>query len=126
MIEAMACVTPVIAFRAGSVPEVVEEGVTGFIVDDEEQAIRAVNDLGRLDRRVVRARFEERFAASRMAKEYECRYRELLDRGGREVFERGQPDLAPHPVRLSGLLVELPIRRLTWRPFFPRRRLFFS
>jgi glycosyltransferase involved in cell wall biosynthesis len=80
MIEAMACGTPVIAFRSGSVPEVVEDGVTGFIVDGEEQAIRAVKELGQLDRRVIRARFEERFAASRMAKEYESRYCELVDR----------------------------------------------
>jgi len=80
MIEAMACGTPVIAFRSGSVPEVVEDGITGFIVDGEEQAIRAVKELGQLDRRVVRARFEERFAASRMAKEYESRYCELVDR----------------------------------------------
>jgi glycosyltransferase involved in cell wall biosynthesis len=63
MIEAMACGTPVIAYRSGSVPEVVEDGVTGFIVDNEEQAVRAVGDLGRLDRRKVRARFEERFSA---------------------------------------------------------------
>src|SRR3954465_3250903 len=82
MIEAMACGTPVIAYRSGSVPEVVEDGVTGFIVDGEEQAIRAVKELGLLDRRVVRARFEERFAASRMAKEYEARYRNLIARGG--------------------------------------------
>jgi glycosyltransferase involved in cell wall biosynthesis len=83
MIEAMACGTPVIAYRSGSVPEVVEDGVTGFIVDGEEQAIRAVKELGLLDRRVVRARFEERFAASRMAHEYETRYRNLIARGGR-------------------------------------------
>jgi glycosyltransferase involved in cell wall biosynthesis len=83
MIEAMACGTPVIAYRSGSVPEVVEDGVTGFIVDGQEQAIRAVKELGRLDRRVVRARFEERFAASRMAKEYETRYRDLVARGRR-------------------------------------------
>ncbi|MCS3892139.1 glycosyltransferase involved in cell wall biosynthesis [Bradyrhizobium japonicum USDA 38] len=89
MIEAMACGTPVIAYRSGSVPEVVEHGVTGFIVDGEEQAMRAVDQLERLDRRVVRARFEERFAASRMAKEYERRYRELLSRGLREGFEKG-------------------------------------
>ncbi|CUT11563.1 Glycosyltransferase [Bradyrhizobium sp.] len=83
MIEAMACGTPVIAYRSGSVPEVVEDGVTGFIVDGEEQAIRAVKELGRLDRRVIRVRFEERFAASRMAHEYETRYRNLIARGGR-------------------------------------------
>ncbi|OSI20451.1 glycosyltransferase family 4 protein [Bradyrhizobium canariense] len=80
MIEAMACGTPVIAYRSGSVPEVVEDGINGFIVDGEDQAIRAVKELGRLDRRVVRARFEERFAASRMANEYEARYRDLVAR----------------------------------------------
>ncbi|WLB54723.1 glycosyltransferase family 4 protein [Bradyrhizobium japonicum] len=80
MIEAMACGTPVIAYRSGSVPEVIEDGVTGLIVDNEEQAIRAVNALGRLDRRVIRIRFEERFTSSRMAKEYEARYRELVAR----------------------------------------------
>ena len=78
MIEAMACGTPVIAYRSGSVPEVVEDGVTGFIVDGEEQAIEAIGQVVRLDRRKVRARFEERFVASRMAKEYEERYRELF------------------------------------------------
>jgi glycosyltransferase involved in cell wall biosynthesis len=83
MIEAMACGTPVIAYRSGSVPEVVEDGVTGFIVDGEEQAIRAVEELGWLDRRAIRARFEERFAATRMAKEYETRYRDLVARGRR-------------------------------------------
>ena len=78
MIEAMACGTPVIAYRSGSVPEVVEDGVTGFIVENEEQAVRAVGDLGRLDRRKVRARFEQRFSADRMAREYESAYRELI------------------------------------------------
>lgn len=78
MIEAMACGTPVIAYRSGSVPEVIEDGVTGFIVDGEEDAIRAVRELPRLDRRVIRSRFEERFTAVRMAKEYEARYRELV------------------------------------------------
>jgi glycosyltransferase involved in cell wall biosynthesis len=78
MIEAMACGTPVIAYRSGSVPEIVEHGVTGFIVEDEAQAIKAVKELGRLDRRKVRARFEERFSARRMAKEYESQYQKLI------------------------------------------------
>ncbi|WP_375762547.1 glycosyltransferase family 4 protein [Bradyrhizobium sp. B025] len=78
MIEAMACGTPVIAYRSGSVPEVVEEGVTGFIVDGEEQAIEAIKKVVHLDRRKVRARFEERYVASRMAREYEERYRALV------------------------------------------------
>ena len=63
MIEAMACGTPVIAYRSGSVPEVVEDGVTGFIVENEEEAIAAVGRLGLFDRRIIRARFEERFSA---------------------------------------------------------------
>ncbi|AMA57879.1 glycosyltransferase family 4 protein [Bradyrhizobium sp. CCGE-LA001] len=83
MIEAMACGTPVIAYRSGSVPEVIEDDVTGFIVDGEEQAIEAVKEVVRLDRRKVRARFEERFLASRMATQYESQYRELVVRGGR-------------------------------------------
>jgi glycosyltransferase involved in cell wall biosynthesis len=77
MIEAMACGTPVIAYRAGSVPEVVEDGVTGFIVESEEEAVAAVSKLGRLDRRMIRARFEERFSARRMVREYENLYRNL-------------------------------------------------
>jgi len=80
MIEAMACGTPVIAYRSASVPEVVEDGVTGFIVDGEEQAIEAVREVARLDRRKVRARFEERFVASRMAREYEAKYGKLIAR----------------------------------------------
>jgi glycosyltransferase involved in cell wall biosynthesis len=78
MIEAMACGTPVIAYGSGSVPEVVEDGVTGFIVENEEQAVLALNRLGRLDRSKIRARFEERFCANRMAREYESQYRKLV------------------------------------------------
>jgi glycosyltransferase involved in cell wall biosynthesis len=80
MIEAMACGTPVIAYRSGSVPEVVEDGLTGFIVEDEVQAVRAVDELGRLDRRKIRGRFEERFSANRMARAYEELYRGLTSR----------------------------------------------
>ncbi len=80
MIEAMACGTPVIAFRHGSVPEVIDEGVTGFVVDDEEGAVRAVGRLGELDRRQVRACFERRFTAGRMASEYVALYEELVRR----------------------------------------------
>lgn len=78
MIEAMACGTPVIAFRSGSVPEVVEDGVTGFIVENAEEAIAAVHRLDRLDRRGIRARFEERFSAQRMARAYEAQYEKLI------------------------------------------------
>lgn len=78
MIEAMACGTPVIAYRSGSVPEVVDDSVTGFIVDCEEEAVSAVSEVARLDRRNVRARFEQRFSAHRMAREYESQYRKLI------------------------------------------------
>jgi len=78
MIEAMACGTPVIAFRAGSVPEVVEDGLTGFVVDDIEGAVAAVTALDRLDRRAIRRRFETRFSATRMAADYLGVYERLL------------------------------------------------
>src|ERR1700748_2378437 len=70
MIEAMACGTPVIAFRRGSVPEVIEHGVGGCIVEDEAEAIRAVQKLPELDRREVRVSFERRFTSSEMAMKY--------------------------------------------------------
>ena len=75
MIEAMACGTPVIAFRSGSVPEVIDQGLTGFIVEDEDDAVAAIRRLADLDRRTVRARFEERFSARRMAQEYVRNYK---------------------------------------------------
>jgi glycosyltransferase involved in cell wall biosynthesis len=78
MIEAMACGTPVIAYNRGSVPEVVDDGVTGFVVEDELSAINAVRRLHQLSRRAVRARFEERFTARLMAKEYLATYRSLM------------------------------------------------
>jgi glycosyltransferase involved in cell wall biosynthesis len=78
MIEAMACGTPVIAYRSGSVPEVIDEGVTGFIVENEVQAVEAVARLARLDRRRVRAKFEERFIARRMAQDYVRHYEQML------------------------------------------------
>ena len=70
MIEAMACGTPVIARRRGSVSEVVDEGVTGFVVDDVAGAIEAVRRVGRLDRRAVRARAADRFSRDRMVDDY--------------------------------------------------------
>jgi glycosyltransferase involved in cell wall biosynthesis len=88
MIETMACGTPVIAFRRGSVPEVVEHGVTGFIVDDEEQALQAIKQLRELDRGRVRDGFERRFTARRMAEDYVRRYRLLLENSSRDVLPR--------------------------------------
>jgi glycosyltransferase involved in cell wall biosynthesis len=78
MIEAMACGTPVIAFNRGSVPEIVDDGVTGFIVEDELSAVGAIGRLDRLPRAAVRKRFEERFTATRMAEDYLSAYRSLM------------------------------------------------
>jgi glycosyltransferase involved in cell wall biosynthesis len=80
MIEAMACGTPVIAFRCASVPEIVDDGITGFIVDTEAEAAEAATRLGQLERSRVRRVFEERFTARRMAEDYLNVYRRLIAR----------------------------------------------
>ena len=80
MIEALACGTPVIAYRQGSVPEVMQEGVTGFIVDSLDKAVQAVERVSTLSRKRCRQVFEERFSASRMARDYVAVYRRLLNR----------------------------------------------
>lgn len=77
MIEAMACATPVIAFRCGSVPEVIEHGVSGFIVESEDEAVQAVQRLATLKRMEVRAAFDTRFTAERMASDYVNLYHSL-------------------------------------------------
>lgn len=78
MIEAMACGTPVIAYNRGSVPEIVDERVTGFVVEDEISAVAAVGLLPQMDRAAVRKKFDERFTARRMALDYLAAYRELM------------------------------------------------
>jgi len=70
MIEAMACGTPVVAYACGSVPEVIEDGVTGYIVRTDDEAVEAVRRLGDLDRRKVRQQFELRYSATAMARRY--------------------------------------------------------
>ncbi len=79
MIEAMACGTPVIAFNRGSVAEVIEDGVTGFIVENEAQAVDAVARLPELSRSRIRQRFEQRFTARRMAEDYLDLYARLAE-----------------------------------------------
>jgi glycosyltransferase involved in cell wall biosynthesis len=79
MIEAMACGTPVIAFNRGSVPEIIDDGLTGYIVEDIKGAIGAVDRLGHLSRDKIRRRFEERFTARRMAQDYLGVYRSMMD-----------------------------------------------
>ncbi|HEX3756563.1 MAG TPA: glycosyltransferase family 4 protein [Rhizomicrobium sp.] len=82
MIEAMACGTPVVAFEAGSVPEVLEDGLTGFLARDMTEAVAAVGRLGKLFRPTIRSRFEERFSARAMAREYIRIYESLVATGG--------------------------------------------
>lgn len=77
MIEAMANGTPVIAFNCGSVPEVLDQGITGYIVNDLEEAVSAVNKLHAFDRRACRMRFEERFTSEKMAANYIRLYERL-------------------------------------------------
>jgi glycosyltransferase involved in cell wall biosynthesis len=93
MIEAMACGTPVIGFRRGSVPEVVKHGVTGFIVQTVEEAIGAVNKISSIDRAQVRTTFERRFSVEVMAKNYEHAYADICAM---------RENVVPMPRRVSG------------------------
>jgi glycosyltransferase involved in cell wall biosynthesis len=86
MIEAMACGTPVIAFNRGSVPEVIDNGVSGFVVEDEISAVAAVKRLHTLSRETVRKSFEARFSSKVMAQNYVATYEELLRRKHRTVL----------------------------------------
>lgn len=110
MIEAMACGTPVLAFRCGSIPEIVEDGITGKIVDSEEEAIKALPGTLSYDRRAVRRRFEERFTAARMAKDYVSTYRQLLGMHSSNASTRGP---RPRPLDLNGGngLIPVPIQK---------------
>jgi len=78
MIEAMACGTPVLAYNRGSVAEIIDEGLTGFVVEDEAGAVAAVDRLFRLNRHAIRQQFEKRFTARRMALDYLATYRSLM------------------------------------------------
>ncbi|HSV77925.1 MAG TPA: glycosyltransferase family 4 protein [Ramlibacter sp.] len=79
VIEALACGTPVIAYGHGAIPELLDDGRTGFIVHDQAQAIAAARSLHRIDRRTCRAAFERRFAAPVMARQYLEKYRQLIE-----------------------------------------------
>jgi glycosyltransferase involved in cell wall biosynthesis len=90
MIEALACGTPVIAWQHGSVAEVLEHGVTGFLCDDVGAAVRAVHHLGRLSRQRCREEFEKRFTAERMASDYVAIYEQLVGSHDPAGDRRGQ------------------------------------
>jgi hypothetical protein len=112
MIEAMACGTPVIGFRCGSVPEVVEDGVSGFVVETADQAAAAVARVANLDRTNVRAAFEHRFTMERTARDYLKIYHQLISSrarptrfrkaNGERKREASRPKktlvLGPHPI----------------------------
>jgi glycosyltransferase involved in cell wall biosynthesis len=93
MIEAMACGTPVIAYSAGSVPEVVEEGVTGFIVPNADAAVKVIHKIESFDRAACRRRFEERFTASLMSSQYLRLYETLVGSQGEPI-----PDSSGVPI----------------------------
>jgi glycosyltransferase involved in cell wall biosynthesis len=84
MIEALACGTPVIAWRCGSVPEVIDHGITGYIVESLDEAVAAVAKVASLDRGRIRQVFERRFSVERMARDYLAIYRRLAARGPRD------------------------------------------
>ena len=81
LIEALACGVPVVAFRGGSVDEIVEPGVTGFIVDNLDEAIAATRRIEQIDRAACRAAFERRFSAPRMARDYVRVYEQVIRKG---------------------------------------------
>lgn len=82
LIEALACGTPVLAYRRGSIPEVIDDGITGFVCENLSEMVAAVERLGEIDRQRCRASFEERFTADRMARDYVALYERIIeDRG---------------------------------------------
>jgi len=91
VIEAMACATPVVAFRRGSVPEIIDHGRTGYIVDSCEQALAALREIPRLSRREIRRYFEKRFSVERMALEYVSLYEQLEAEGSKFASRVGCP-----------------------------------
>jgi glycosyltransferase involved in cell wall biosynthesis len=102
MIEAMACGTPVLAFRRGSASEIIDQGVTGALVDTMDEAARMLPQVLALDRHAVRQRFEQRFSSARMAADYVALYRSLLKRPS--ISERATTVPLPAPVleKLNG------------------------
>ncbi len=110
MIEAMAAGTPVIAWRCGSVPEVMTDGVTGFIVDDIDAAVEAVRRVDSLDRRECRAAFDARFTAARMARDYVALYEKIRQHGAARMRSLA-------PISLNGdVRPSPPTRKGTFKP----------
>ena len=87
MIEAMACGTPIIAYRGGAVPEIMEQGHTGFVVEALEDAVKAVRRVPQLSRKRCREVFEKRFTAARMARDYVHIFERLIKRNDEKIPE---------------------------------------
>jgi glycosyltransferase involved in cell wall biosynthesis len=94
MIEAMACGTPVLAFRNGAVPEVIDEGITGHIVDTMDEAVHKLGEVLALDRARVRKRYEKRFTVARMARDYVKVYQRLSHASAEDTREESTAALA--------------------------------
>jgi len=92
MIEAMACGTPVVAYREGSVPEVMDDGITGFVVTSLEDAVKSVERIPTLSRKRCREVFVERFSASRMAHDYVAIYKRLVEGTDQPPFHKQSPE----------------------------------
>jgi glycosyltransferase involved in cell wall biosynthesis len=101
MIEAMACGTPVLGFRCGSVPEIIDDRLTGRVVATIDEAIRVLPEVIRLDRRAVRRRFEARFSAPRMANQYLDVYRAIRRGAKKPLLVQGDTALGPNVIALQ-------------------------
>jgi len=121
MIEAMARGTPVIAWRRGSVPEIIEDGVTGFIVETEAEALTAIRRIGQLDRGRIRQRFDQRFTAHRMAKDYCDLYHGLILRRRPEERLRLYRRLRLHLLRSRRDQLPESLRSVRYRRRLSRR-----
>jgi glycosyltransferase involved in cell wall biosynthesis len=112
MVEAMACGTPVIAFAEGSAPELVSDGVTGFLVDDEHEMARAIGDLGEIDRATCRHTAEDRFDVATSLDAYIAVYRDAVARGRPTPPRlRGtRPPRAPHSPSAASMAGARPVR----------------
>jgi glycosyltransferase involved in cell wall biosynthesis len=109
MVEALACGTPVLALRAGSVPEVVHDGVTGFICDSEDEMVAAVGRLGELDRWTCRLEAERRFSPATMARAYERVYERLI-RAAHGIQVLSLPSKVVYLKNVDGAATATPIR----------------
>jgi glycosyltransferase involved in cell wall biosynthesis len=110
MIEALSTGTPVVAWPMGSAPEVIEDGVTGLLVESIDAAVQGINHVLDMDRGAIRRRFEERFSATRMARDYVAAYEKLIDRGPRKRRRSVAGDIAQgasYPMPDSGLDAEV-------------------